>query len=469
MRRGQQIRQRRPPTAASHPMRPLSTTATSAAAAHQPRHGWRRRCAAGAAVAAALLAAALFLALARVATVVPPAPAATTTSSSYRSRGSRGPTLVDLTLVRGAVEKGAVCLDGTPPGYHFLPGFGEGSDKWLVYLDGGSWCRNVTWCAQRKNTDLGSSDYMERRVAFIGILSDDESHNPDFYNWNKVRVRYCDGASFAGNVDEEVKVCMNGTSFFFRGQRIWEAVMGELLSKGLANSKQALLTGCSAGGLTTYIHCDDFRALLPKETTVKCLADGGFFLDVKDISGQRFMRNFYTDVVQLQDLRKRFPLCSSYLEPGQCFFPRELLKGITTPMFILNSAYDAWQVEHALSPEGTDPKKLWHDCRLDITKCSSKQIEILQGLRKALLEAISEFKNKRDWGMFINSCFIHCQSTENVTWHSPSAARINNKTVAEAVGDWFFNRRDVKEIDDCEYPCNPTCYSLVLDHPFPEE
>lgn len=46
------------------------------------------------------------------------------------------------------------------------------------------------------------------------------------------------------------------------------------------SSLQAFLTGCSAGGLATYIHCDGFRALLPKDSRVKCLADGGFFLDV---------------------------------------------------------------------------------------------------------------------------------------------------------------------------------------------
>lgn len=42
---------------------------------------------------------------------------------------------------------------------------------------------------------------------------------------------------------------------------------------------QALLSGCSAGGLSTLIHCDDFRALLPKGATIKCLADGALFLD----------------------------------------------------------------------------------------------------------------------------------------------------------------------------------------------
>jgi hypothetical protein len=30
----------------------------------------------------------------------------------------------------------------------------------------------------------------------------------------------------------------DGTSFFFRGQRIWEAVMSELLSKGLSRAKE---------------------------------------------------------------------------------------------------------------------------------------------------------------------------------------------------------------------------------------
>uniref|UniRef100_A0A453GX65 Pectin acetylesterase n=1 Tax=Aegilops tauschii subsp. strangulata TaxID=200361 RepID=A0A453GX65_AEGTS len=120
----------------------------------------------------------------------------------------------------------------------------------------------------------------------------------DFYNWNKVKVRYCDGASFSGNVEEEFQE--DGTPFFFRGQRIWEAVMSELLSKGLSRAKEAFLTGCSAGGLSTYIHCDDFRALVPKASTVKCLADGGFFLDVEDISGRRYMRGFYNDVARLQ-------------------------------------------------------------------------------------------------------------------------------------------------------------------------
>ncbi|KAM7510694.1 hypothetical protein LguiB_009569 [Lonicera macranthoides] len=40
----------------------------------------------------------------------------------------------------------------------------------------------------------------------------------------------------------------------------------------------ALLTGCSAGGLATILHCDKFRALIATTARVKCFSDGGYFL-----------------------------------------------------------------------------------------------------------------------------------------------------------------------------------------------
>jgi hypothetical protein len=43
---------------------------------------------------------------------------------------------------------------------------------------------------------------------------------------------------------------------------------------------QALLSGCSAGGLASILHCDEFRDLFPRTTRVKCLSDAGLFLDV---------------------------------------------------------------------------------------------------------------------------------------------------------------------------------------------
>lgn len=42
---------------------------------------------------------------------------------------------------------------------------------------------------------------------------------------------------------------------------------------------QALLSGCSAGGLAAILHCDEFRGFFPRNTKVKCLSDAGLFLD----------------------------------------------------------------------------------------------------------------------------------------------------------------------------------------------
>ncbi|KAF5932883.1 hypothetical protein HYC85_029054 [Camellia sinensis] len=46
---------------------------------------------------------------------------------------------------------------------------------------------------------------MDGQVRFSGILTQELSQNLDFFNWNKVKIRYCDGASFAGHPESEFK------------------------------------------------------------------------------------------------------------------------------------------------------------------------------------------------------------------------------------------------------------------------
>ncbi|ONM35766.1 Pectin acetylesterase 5 [Zea mays] len=329
---------------------------------------------------------------------------------------SPSPELVELTLLTGAREKGAVCLDGSPPGYHLQRGFGSGSHSWIVYLQGGAWCSSNTTdtetCSERKMTAYGSSKLMGA-VTFDGIFRNQQPQNPDFYNWNKVYVR---------------------------GSRIWDAVVDELMGKGMDAAEQALLAGCSAGGLATLLHCDDFRARFPQEVPVKCLPDGGFFLDIKDLSGERHMRSVFSGVVQLQ-----------------CFFPAELIKSISTPTFIVNSEYDSWQIANVVAPDGSYTGDAWTSCRDNIRNCSSEQMDVLHGFRAELIRELKVAEGEREWGLFVDSCFTHCQTQSSDWWHSPTSPRLGNQTVAEAVGDWYFGRRRVVKQVDCEYPCNPTC------------
>ncbi|PUZ53563.1 hypothetical protein GQ55_5G061500 [Panicum hallii var. hallii] len=96
----------------------------------------------------------------------------------------------------------------------------------------------------------------------------------------------------------------------------------------------------------------------------------------------------------------------------------------------------------------------------NIGNCNSKQMDVVHGFRRKLVHELNAAEGKRDWGLFIDSCFTHCQTHFNSSWHSPTSPRLGNKTIAESVGDWYFDRtvEGVKQID-CEYPCNPTCGS----------
>ncbi|CAM0912391.1 unnamed protein product [Alopecurus aequalis] len=364
----------------------------------------------------------------------------------------------ELTLVTGAAEKGAVCLDGSPPAYQLQRGFGSGCHNWLVYLEGGGWCSTIEDCSKRKKSGLGSSSLMEA-VQLAGIFSADPKQNSDFYNWNIVFVRYCDGASFSGDTEGEDQ---DGTKLFFRGLRIWEALMDELMEKGLASATQTLLAGCSSGGLATLLHCDDFSARFPHTVPVKCLSDAGFFLDKKDISGERFIRSVYNGVIHLQNVSKVLPKdCLTRKEPADCFFPSEVIKSINTPTFILNSGYDSWQIQNVLVPDESSPENSWFTCKTDIRKCDSTQMKAFHGLRKTLVDDLKVVEGKEDWGLFIDSCFTHCQTPFRISWGSPISPRLGTKRIADAVGDWYFGRSQEVEQIDCEYPCNPTCSPLL--------
>ncbi|XP_016564621.2 pectin acetylesterase 9 isoform X5 [Capsicum annuum] len=327
-------------------------------------------------------------------------------------------------------------------------------DKW-----GGGWCNDIKSCLDRSKTHRGSTRYMNKLEVFAGILSNNASFNPDFYNWNRVKIRYCDGASFAGDAK-----FFNGTSLlYFKGQRIWQAILLDLLPKGLGHAKKALLSGCSAGGLATFLHCDNFTSYLPKNASVKCLSDAGFFLDERDIALNHTMRSFYEDLVSLQGVEPNLNQnCTSTLYyPHLCFFPQYVLPYINTPFFILNSAYDVYQFHHILVPPSSDPRRHWDHCRFNVTACNAYQLNILQGFRKNMLAALRVFyQDSRRDGMYINSCFTHCQSETQDTWFAVDSPRIHNKTIAQTVGDWYYSRNVSKEID-CAYPCDTTCHNMI--------
>ncbi|KAM7481874.1 hypothetical protein LguiB_006457 [Lonicera macranthoides] len=376
------------------------------------------------------------------------------------SAAANTPLMVGLTLIRSAAAKGAgtlslslyiymyythmfllfffcsspsyfnyFCLDGSLPAYHLHRGYGSGANSWLIQLEGGGWCNSIRSCVYRKKTRRGSSYYMEKQIPF------------NFFNWNRVKVRYCDGASFAGD-----------------------------------SENKALLSGCSAGGLASILHCDEFRGIMPRSTKVKCLSDAGLFLDSVDVAGGHTLRNMFSGVVSLQGLQKNLPrTCTNRLDATSCFFPQNLIANIRTPMFLLNAAYDSWQVQASLAPPSADPHGYWLECKLNHARCSTSQIQFLQGARSQvqtvrlpslalwnhMLNVMKGFSMNQKNGLFVNSCFAHCQSERQDTWFADDSPLIGNKGIALAVGDWYFDRSGIRAVD-CAYPCDKTCHNLVF-------
>lgn len=105
-----------------------------------------------------------------------------------------------------------------------------------------------------------------------GVISADPSVNPDFHDFNIVFMRYCDGASFSGN--QPMPVQKNGTTLHFNGNAIRWGVLVAIEALGFNKAKEVLVSGCSAGGLATYLHCD-WWAEVAGHAKTKCSPDAG--------------------------------------------------------------------------------------------------------------------------------------------------------------------------------------------------
>ncbi|CAI5479084.1 unnamed protein product [Closterium sp. Yama58-4] len=197
-----------------------------------------------------------------------------------------------IQFVRLTTANNATCLDGSPPAYYYRPGYGVGSNKWLIYLMGGRWCLSPSQCRLRADTELGSSKGWPRPgnpgfensldsmgAGFQGMLSGDSSENPYFYSWNTVVVLYCDGGVFAGVKGKALYD--HSQPYYLSGRPILNSILGDLNSKGLQRADSVLLTGCSAGAIAVSMACDAMAQFhFPRTAKVKCLMDAGFFMAV---------------------------------------------------------------------------------------------------------------------------------------------------------------------------------------------
>lgn len=365
-----------------------------------------------------------------------------------------------LRLLHSAVKEGAVCLDGSPPGYYFRRGFGEGKESWHVFFEGGAWCSDVEDCWNRSHTVLGSSKGFYRSNSFGGIFSSIEEKNPDFYNWNSIYIKYCDGASFSGHLENPVIV--KGKKLYFRGYRILNAIVNDLMTnKGMKTAKKVLIGGCSAGGLSSYLHCDAIKDKMPSTASIKCYSDAGLFADIADVEGNFSMRTYMEKTFMLHNSSGGVNLECLSARPDslkyQCFFAQYTLPYIQTPFFIINSNYDSYMLESILASEKVDPRGIiLRNCALHLSPCDSQQFNMLSGLREEINKVLDPLKKKSNFGAFLFSCMQHCTARNDSLWNG---IYVGNHSLRSALGDWFFERSSGENFHiDCPFPCNKCMY-----------
>lgn len=130
---------------------------------------------------------------------------------------------------------------------------------------------------------------------------------------------------------------------------------------------------------------------------------------------------------------------------------RPLLFSLTIASLLLN-----FQIQESLAPRKADRRGYWQECKMNYASCDAYQIQVLQGIhfllfssfgfvktgkpffinmasfynegfRNQMLNAVRGFSTSGQNGLFINSCFAHCQSERQDTWYSNNSPLIGNK------------------------------------------
>eukprot|EP00038_Savillea_parva_P019872 m.29423 g.29423 ORF g.29423 m.29423 type:complete len:420 (-) comp4592_c0_seq2:309-1568(-) len=354
-------------------------------------------------------------------------------------------------LLTDAVASGAVCLDGSPGGGYIRKGDPK---KWIIFHQGGGWCSSDVNCAERAGTALGSSkswgptytDSYEGSQLFV---------TPPFDKYTVVYAMYCDGGSWSANAEKPVSVQVHpnqpNQTIYYRGRRLLDAMINHLLEEqGLKDATNLLYSGCSAGGLTTYLHTDYVAGLMPPTIKTLALADAMFAVEHNSFNrGPLYpdrMSWGYTAWNSSASVNQAC-LASYGAENGyKCMFGANAAAFVKTPLFVLNSKYDTWQEKAIIGVNCTIK-----ECPPDEQKFWSAYSDIMVSKAQAL---------PPQHGVFLGNCPNHCQ-TGIPSWESVT---IDGVAMGEAVTTWYNDRVNggstaVRHIATCDVsPCGTdTC------------
>eukprot|EP00947_MAST-08B_sp_MAST-8B-sp1_P002126 g2126.t1 len=392
--------------------------------------------------------------------------------------------VMDLVMMDDyAASHGAVCIDGTPAGFYWGPGrpatpsssssssSSSSVTSWQIHFMGGGWCYDEVDCLGRSNGGLGSSKGWKNTSTINGIMSGDCDANPDFCNFNRVHLVYCDGNSFSGDRDDAVVV--QGKPLFFRGRRILDAAL------------ETLVRDYGLGDAT--------EGHVPTLQTFKAAPVSGFFLQHDTVEGKPVYPEQMRTIFYLSNATGGVneACVAAYPNPDdqwQCNMAEHAYAHTESAIFPLNSALDSWQTVCIFTSElvagfpnqtsfangDCGSAATWGPCAQNPESCDATQI-------KAMNTYIQDFDHtmasgthaKKGNGAFIHSCHTHCEALSDASWNG---FQVNGVSMQAAVSRWWKSGGDdpaaTHSFTPCLYKdgtsdkprmCNPTCVADAAD------
>lgn len=244
-----------------------------------------------------------------------------------------------------------------------------------------------------------------------------------------------------------------------------DAMLQTLVAEhGLSTAEEVLLSGGSAGGLSTYLHADYVGTKLPKTVKkYKAAPNSGFFSLHATAAGEMLYPDEMKYVYTMQNSSGgvnagcREAMAGSGDE-WRCIFANYSYAHSTTKMFPLQSGTDSWQMGNIwLGDKACVSSKM--------AKCSAADIE---GLNQYSADLMNDYKRTTKWnlpgeGAFVESCVEHVAAQSN----SFDAYAINGVKEVDAFTAWWLSDgtdpASKHQYTPCTFnvnpphQCNPTC------------
>ncbi|CAK8988900.1 unnamed protein product [Durusdinium trenchii] len=326
----------------------------------------------------------------------------------------------------------ARCLDGSPGLYYFSPGSGSGTSKFQIFHEGGGFCNSDSSCFDRAKGRLGSSssDPKTWDLEKQGNLkfSRSSSENPLMHDWNHIFLRYCDGGYFSGD-REEPKV-VEGSSIYFRGKQITEALFSDLGRKfNFGNATDVVISGCSAGAIRVYAHIDALAQLIQAEAKVVALPDSGFYMDLDIFTP---LKRYVVTEMEGQGLLNPQCLRDHVGSEEKCLIGSVISLYLKTPTFAFQSRFDSDQ-------QGCEMEE---SCKSSATCLQAYAANLTSFLQKTL--------SRSPHGYFLDSCVRHCSYEDLAPRDQSGIAPLHAFATWYGGGQSHFGQ-------PAKYPCPECC------------